>query len=402
MRTITTRILPCILPIALAASIMPHCYAGATVEQSPAEQTTPSVSKAIGAIKSLTGTTIALTPDSGPDVNIVVQPAAQIVRIEPGAKSLSDAAPITLQDLQVGDRIRVTGKLSDDGHTLLAGKIIAIKHADLEARHQLELQDWQKRGVDGLATAVDPAAGTVTITVRTKPVVVHTSNATVVRRYPPDSVKFDDARTSTLQAIHPGDQIRARGTRSADGSELAADEIVSGAFRNIAGTINSVDASSSIISVHDLLAKKNLDFKITADSQLRKLPPEMAQRIAMRFKGRAGGNASGSSAAAPNAASAEHQRPSGEAAGSGAPGSNPRGAPDLQQMLSHVPTITLSDLHKGDAVVLVSTEGNAGGGTAITLLSGVEPILQAAPGASSSSILSPWSLSAPAGDAGGP
>jgi hypothetical protein len=72
-------------------------------------------------------------------------------------------------------------------------------------------------------------------------------------------------------------------------------------------------------------------------------------------------------------------------------------------MLSRVPAVALSDLHKGDAVVMVSTEDDSGaGGTVITLLSGVEPILQAAPGASSTSILTPWSLGAPSGDAGGP
>ncbi len=83
-------------------------------------------------------------------------------------------------------------------------------------------------------------------------------------------------------------------------------------------------------------------------------------------------------------------------------GGPPRGAPDFQQMLARIPPSPLTDLHKGDAVVMVTTEGSANEATAITLLSGVEPILQAAPGASTSSILSPWSLSAPGGDSGGP
>ncbi len=78
------------------------------------------------------------------------------------------------------------------------------------------------------------------------------------------------------------------------------------------------------------------------------------------------------------------------------------GAPDLQQMLSRMPAASLADLHKGDAVMLVSTEGTAGTGTAITLLSGVEPILQAAPNAGQAMMLAPWSLGAPSGDVGGP
>jgi hypothetical protein len=71
-------------------------------------------------------------------------------------------------------------------------------------------------------------------------------------------------------------------------------------------------------------------------------------------------------------------------------------------MLTRLPAVSLSDLHKGDAVIILSTEGTAGVGTIITLLTGVEPILQAAPNASAASILTPWSLSAPSGDAGGP
>jgi hypothetical protein len=71
-------------------------------------------------------------------------------------------------------------------------------------------------------------------------------------------------------------------------------------------------------------------------------------------------------------------------------------------MLNRLPAVPLTDLHKGDAVIILSTQGSEGVGTAITLLTGVEPILQAAPNATGASILTPWSLGAPSGDAGGP
>jgi hypothetical protein len=337
-------------------------------------------------------------------VTIAVQPATKFLRVAPGEKTLKNATPIQAQDLQVGDRILVAGQPSGDNTSLIASTVVVMTKTDLQAEHQREMDDWQKRGVDGLATAVDPTAGTVTISVRSKPVVVHTSSSTVVRRYPSDSVKFDDARPSTLQEIHAGDQVRARGDRSADGGQLTADEIVSGSFRNIAGTVNSVDESSSTISVHDLLSKKNVTVKVTQDSQLRHLPPEMAQRLAMRLK-RTGGVAT--TGAAPGGAGNAPSRPPMGAPGAmegteGAAGRRPGGAPDLQQMLSRMPAVALTDLHKGDAVVALSTEGTAGEGTAITLLTGVEAILQAAPNASGASILTPWSLSAPSGDAGGP
>jgi len=79
-------------------------------------------------------------------------------------------------------------------------------------------------------------------------------------------------------------------------------------------------------------------------------------------------------------------------------------APLLWHLVTTLPAATLADLQKDDAVMLVATQGTQGGGvTAITLLGGVEAILQASPG-SASTILSPWSLGsgAPGGEAGTP
>jgi len=405
----TNRLLAIALCAASAACIClaPSCFAltsGGRTQQAAG----PSVVvRRIGAIKAISGTVIALTPDSGPELNITVQATTRIVRIAPGEKDLKNATPIQFQDLQIGDRILVGGKTLDDNLSLVASSVVVMKRSDLEARHQQDLQDWQKRGVDGLAVAVDAVAGTVTISVRSKNVVVHSSNTTVIRRYAPDSVKFDDAKPGPLQQIHPGDQVRARGDRSADASALAAEEIVSGSFPDITGTVNSVDATSSTLSVHDLLSKKTVVVKITQDSQLRHLPPEMAQMIAMRLKGAAGGAAPSTAGSVGSATNSQTAAPGGPPSGMGAGGSGaggrPGGTPDVQRLLSRAPTASLADLHKGDAVKILSTEGTAGIGTVIVLVSGVEPILQAAPNAGQAMMLAPWSLGGgPSGDLGGP
>ena len=410
MGTNTTRVLAIALCAAGAAGlhVLPSCRAMSHGSGPQAQQSTGAgtASRRVGAIKTINGAVVTLTPDSGPNISVTVQATARILRIAPGEKDLKNATPIQLQDLQVGDRILVAGKASDDSLSLAASTVVVMTHSDLEARHQQDLQDWQKRGVDGLAKAVDPAAGTVTISVRSKDVVIHTSGTTVIRRYAPESVKFDDAKPGTLEQVHPGDQVRARGDRSSDGSELAADEIVSGSFPGIAGTVDSVDASSSTLSVHDLLSNKTVVIKITPDSQLRHLSPEMAQMIAMRLKGgaagvaprAASGSGSDTNGQTPHPASA----PGGTAPGGAGATGRPGGTPDIQRVLSRAPAAALTDLHKGDAVIILSTEGTAGVGTVITLVSGVEPILQAAPSASSAALLTPWSMSAPSGDAGGP
>jgi hypothetical protein len=264
-----------------------------------------------------------------------------------------------------------------------------MKQGDIAQKQQQEREDWQKRGVGGIVKSVDAASGTVVVASGSRMFTIHTSPKTIVRRYAPDSVKFDDAKVSTLDQIKPGDQLRARGERGGDGTEIAANEIVAGAFRNIAGTVLNVNVSAQTLTVTDLATKKPITVRFTPDSQLHKLAPEMAQAIAGRLKG---GAPQGSGAAA---APAQAQ----PAAGTGAQSSGPRGG-DPSQMLQRAPTVQLGDLHTGDAVMIVSTEGASDTATAITLLAGVEPMLQASTKASQSLFSSSWSLGG-GGDAAG-
>lgn len=374
-----------------------------------AQEPSPSaLARRIGAIKAIQGNTLTLTPDSGGDVSVTVQPNARILRIEPGAKDLKSATPVTLQELHIGDRVRVRGQATAP-NSMAAVEVIVMAHTDLEARRHQEQQDWQKRGAGGLVSKVDPAAGTVTISTSgiggKKEIAVRTTSSTIFRRYAPDSVKFDDAKPSTLAEIQPGDQLRARGQHSPDGSEINADEVVTGSFRNIAGTVNSVDASAGTVNVQDLLSKKAVVVKITPQSQLHKLPPEFAQRIAMRLKASAPAGIPGATSAGKGVPSApatamkpsEMERTQGGMNGAGMAGVRAGGG-DFQQILSRMPTLSLADLHKGDALLIVATHASEQGATAITMLSGVEPILEAAP-TSQAMMLTPWSLGgAPGGE----
>jgi hypothetical protein len=387
--------------VAACLRLVPACLAMPSSEAQTLETAGGSVpARHIGAIKAVSGNVITLTLDSGPQIEITVQATTRIVRIAPGEKTLKNATAVQLQDLQVGDRILVAGKASDDAKAITAASIVVMKRSDVEARKEEDRQDWQKRGLGGLVKTVDPTAGTATISVTgfggAKTIVVHTSKDTVIRRYAPDSMKFDDAKSSTLQEIQPGDQLRARGNRSADGTELTAEEVVTGSFRNVAGIVNSVDASAGTVNVHDLLSKKLVQVRVTPESQLHQLPPEFAQRIAMRLKAAM----AGMTGAPPGLGASANAASNGGSAQPGGGGGDMRsgGAPDFQQMLSRMPAVALTDLHKGDAVMIVATQGTlSGGSSAITLLSGVEPILQAAPNGSQAMMLSPWSLGSPAG-----
>jgi len=379
--------------------------AGQGAPAAPAPKSPP----ALGTIKTISGNTLTLTTDAGTEIKVVVSADARLLRVPPGSKDLKEAAPLQLADLQAGDRILVRGKPGDDPNSMVASSVVAMKKTDIAEKQAHEREDWQRHGIGGLVRSIDASSGVITIGTTTatgnKDVAIHASSTTILRRYAPGSVKFDDAKPSTLAEIKTGDQIRARGTRNADGSEFTAEEIVSGAFRNIAGMILSIDAGGGSFTVSDLATKKNVEVKLLADSQLRKLPQPMAQRIAMRLKGAAAdasgtGDAAkpGAAPSAPSIAPAPQGQPGMGAGanggyGSGVSGSGRQGGGDLQQMLSRLPANTLADFQKGDAVMIVATaDHDASKTTAITVLGGVEPILQASPQGQAASILSPWSL----------
>ena len=378
---------------------------------------TPAAARPVGTVKSISGNTLILTTDAGGDVTVQVQDAAKLVRIAPGQKDLKEATPIKLADVQPGDRILVRGKLADDGKSVVAASVIAMKKVDIAEKQSREREEWQRHGFGGLVNGVDAVDSTIRVALPSqsekKSVAIHLSKETILRRYASDSVKFDDAKPAPLDQIKPGDQLRARGTRSADGAEFTADEIVSGTFRNIAGTISALDASAGTITVQDLVSKKPITIRITPESQLRKLPAQMAQRIAMRLKGtptEAQPIAPTSGATGPAANAEATTKPSGsQPGGSASAGSGGMGRPgsggtaDLQQTISRMPAATFADLQKGEAVMVVATEGGPNGvSTVITLLGGVEPILEASPKSSASTILSPWSLGSGSGEAATP
>ncbi len=82
--------------------------------------------------------------------------------------------------------------------------------------------------------------------------VVTLTDKTSYRRYAPDSVKFVDAKASKADEIQPGDQLRARGQKSADGLTVMAEDVVFGTFLTKAGTVDSVDASAKEIGIKEL------------------------------------------------------------------------------------------------------------------------------------------------------
>lgn len=352
----------------------------------------------VGTITAINGDSLTVKTDAGEVRQVAVPASALVQRVEPGQKSLSNAATIKLTDLETGDRVLVRLDADATGSTPQAAQIVTIKAADVAQKQQQDREEWQRNGVGGLVKSVDPSSGVIVLASGAGPtlktITVHVSNSTVLKRYAPASVRFDLAQPAPIDAIHVGDQLRAHGTKNPDGTEIEAAEVVSGSFRNIAGTVSSLDSSSSTMVVKDLATKKQVTIHVPADTQMHTLPEMMARMIAARLKGSPGGGA-GAAPGRTEASSAGGQQHNwnGQGGGNGqfaGQGRRPGGAGgDMQQVLNRAPMIQFSDLKKGEAVMLVSTAGTSDV-TAITLLTGVEPLLEAPE--ASQNLLSNWSM----------
>jgi hypothetical protein len=318
---------------------------------------------------------LVLKTDAGAEISVTMQPKANFRRIAPGVTDLKQAEVIALADIHVGDRAQAVGKPGADDKSMNGLLILVMSKADVAKKQAGEQADWEKRGVVGIVTAVTPGDVSISVSApggQKKTLVITPASNALVRRYAPDSIKFEDAKASTLAEIKVGDQVRALGNKNEDGTRMTAEEIVSGSFKEIAATIISVDAGANEMRVTDLATKKPVTVKINPDSNLRKLPLQMAQRLAAQNRppeeARGGQGAPGGGP--------PEGRGMGRGEGRGFGGRGGRGGGDLTKLLANVPTMTLADLKKGDAIIVLSTVGTVPDQmTAITMLAGVEPIL---------------------------
>ena len=345
---------------------------------------------------------MSVKTDAGSVVIVSVDEKTTYMRVPPGEKTLSNAAKIAATDVGVGDRVFARGKVSDDRKSVPARVLIVMTKADIAKKQESDREKWQQRGIVGVISALNADTKEVTVTMRgrgpaAQPVIINASAPNVTfRRYAPDSVKFSDARTSSFADLKVGDQLRALGERSADGAHFTPEEIVTGSFRTVGGPVLAVNAAANEVKINDLVTKQPFTIVIRPDSMLRRLTPEMAQMMALRMAGGAPGaggpGGGGGGGARPEGGGQPPQggggsgggRPAGDGQGGprgggpGGPGGGRRGGVDFQEVLERLPPVTLADLKAGDMIIVSSTAGAQPGRlTAIAVVSGVEPLLNA-------------------------
>ena len=295
-----------------------------------------------------------VTTAAGNQVTVTLSDRTEFMRIPPGEKTKDKFIKISPQDFGIGDSVFARGRISEDRKNMPALEFYVMSKGDIAEKRERERAQWRTRGIAGTVTAVNLEAKEISLDSRTsegaKPVVVAVGGETKFRRYAPDSVRFSDAKASSFTELKVGDQLRALGTKSPDGARFTSEEVVSGSFQTLGGTVNEVDLQKNEVKITDVQSHQTITVVVSKDSSLRRLTAEMLS-VLMPAKS---GDAKSTTAPAP-------------AKGSG----------DLQEMFDQMPALTLQDLKAGDSLLVSSTKGaDPARITAIAIVSGVGPILQ--------------------------
>ncbi len=337
----------------------------------------------LGEVSEIAGSKIVLKTKDG-TVDVVLSDKTEYKRVSPEKPSLATATAATFADIGAGDKVAVTGILASDKKTIPARAVYLMTKSDIAGKQLKDQEQWKTRGISGQVAAINSQSKEITVTSRgmmgaeTKTILTPKADAKF-RRYAPDSVAYSEAKASSMDEIKVGDSIRALGDKSADGANFQAEEVVSGSFQTIGGTIKAIDAAKNEITLTNIQTKKDVKIVIGQSSVLKQFPAEMAQRMAAFQSGGGGMQPPGGMGRPP-------RQPDGVATGVDSPnGGNGggmrrgggRGAGGIDEMLERFPTISLADLKVGDMIAFSSTKSaNADRVTAIKLLSGVEPFLK--------------------------
>lgn len=357
-----------ILKIA-AISVSIISFAVGVVGQTPASG---KASPVTGEVVSIRENKLVVSAKSG-QVDVMLSDKTSYKRLSAEKPDISTAAPAQRSDIGVGDKVIVSGIVATDGTPIPARTVYLMTKADISQKHAKESEQWKTRGITGRVVSANTQTNQIDVEMRTlvgstKLTLTPKENAKFLR-YAEDSIRYDEAKPSSLAEIKAGDMIRALGDRGADGAPtFTAEEIVTGAFQTIAGTVKSVDAEKKEIVIENLQTKKNVTVLVGDTSVMKKFPAEAAERMAGFQMG--GGVRPAGQAAAPVAGG---QSQAGGGLGRGGRGSN------VDEMLERFPTITAADLKPGDMIAFSSTKNvNVDRLKAIKLLAGVEPFLRMA------------------------
>lgn len=343
----------------------------------------------VGDVASVVDKKFTVKAKTGP-VEVTTTDKTTFKRVSAENLSLTAATAGSFAEISVGDGLTISALAAADGKTLNARTVYYVTKADKDAKAAKDAEAWRVRGITGKVISANAQTNQIVVETRT---IAGSQNVTVTPkegvkflRYAPDSIRFDEAKASSLPEVKAGDMIRALGDKSSDGTSFAAEQVISGAFQTIAGTVKSVDAAKGEVTITDSQTKKDVVVVVSETSVLKKFPAEQAEMLArvqmMGAGGMGGARPVGGGQGRPAGGTPPVAPAGGQApAGGGRPmmGGPRAGGGGVDDMLDRLPTITPADLKAGDMIAISSTKnGTADRIKAIKLVAGVEPFLRAA------------------------
>ena len=106
---------------------------------------------ALGVVKVKGNEKMVIETKDGTIDSILVS-GTKFKRLPPDNLSLSAATDSSLSEVSVGDRVLVTGKVSDDRTSIIPTAVYLVKGSDLAAQQEKQRIEWQRRGISHPAT----------------------------------------------------------------------------------------------------------------------------------------------------------------------------------------------------------------------------------------------------------
>ncbi|HXG82694.1 MAG TPA: hypothetical protein VNI84_01585 [Pyrinomonadaceae bacterium] len=326
---------------------------------------------------------IVVQTEAKTSVTVTVNDKTVFRRVAPGQTSLAGAEQITVADVKIGDRVLIPGGVAAEQAAVR--QFIVMAREAINAQRDKERETRRARTINGQITAVNAEKREIIIQARgrgnAEALTVAASPNAKLTRYAPDSLKPADAKPGAFADLRVGDQIRVVGDKNADGTRVAAEEILSGSVTRSVGTISEINQTRGEVVVKNAETGQLTTVAVGKNTTLRRISPEVADALKQRFdrrRERRAERASGNAEQPPQQTQENRRRNRGERrnrAGGDAnqnnnPAGNQAGNRNPQQMFENLPAIKIADLKKGDAVLITATSGGNSQMTAVSIVTG--------------------------------
>jgi hypothetical protein len=314
----------------------------------------------IGQVASIdrSGGKIVIQTESKTSVTISFNDKTVYRRVLPGQTSLENAEQIAVSDLSVGDRILIPGGAA--GEQTPVRQIIVMARATLDARRDEDAEKRKARTINGRIAAINPENKEITIQTRRsgkiETITIVPAENIKFMRYAADSLKVNNALAGSFADMRVGDFVRIVGDRSADGLRVKAEEVVSGAFARMVGTISQINANRSEVVVKNAQTGQLMTVAFGKNTTVRRIPSDVATILKTRFER----DQRSSNQRSPDTADRQPQQTN----------------QSQRQLFENLPVIAAADLKKGEAVIIIaSTSGNSQV-TAVSVTAGESELLE--------------------------